>query len=89
MTSAPRSQQLGARERTSFLGFPVEISDRDVVVFTPDGDRICTTTSVKQARLIVRGYRRETRRELSNHIDKRASSQSLPGARASRPEGGQ
>lgn len=47
---------------TSYLGYPIIITDRNVTVIAPDGRRVGHTTSVKQARLLIRGYRREGRR---------------------------
>ena len=46
---------------TSYLRHPLTITETTVTVHTPDGRRIGQATSVKQARLIVRGYRRAGR----------------------------
>ena len=47
--------------QTSYLKHPLTITETSVTVHTPDGRRICDATSVRQARLIVRGYRRAGR----------------------------
>jgi hypothetical protein len=46
---------------TTYLGYPLVITETQVTVRTKDGRRIGYATSVKQARLIVRGYRRASR----------------------------
>ena len=46
------------REVTAYLGFPLEITATEVVVSTPAGRRVGRVRSVKQARLLVRSYRR-------------------------------
>lgn len=51
------------REPSSYLGYPLIISKAEVLVFTPAGRRMCSASSVKQARLLVRAYRRESSRE--------------------------
>lgn len=48
-------------ERAKYLGFPLEITHRNVTVMHPEtGRRLGTVTSVKKARLFVRGYRAAT-----------------------------
>jgi hypothetical protein len=50
------------RVETSYLGYPLVITETRVTVRTKDGRRrIGDASSVKQARLIVRGYRRAER----------------------------
>jgi hypothetical protein len=49
---------------SSYLGYPLRIGHDEVEVFTPAGRRVCSAVSVKQARLVVRAYRREGSREL-------------------------
>ena len=46
---------------TSYLGYPLTIGPDTVTVRTPDGRRLAAATSVKQARLIVKGYRRASK----------------------------
>lgn len=46
---------------TTYLGFPLTITDHAVTVRTPDGRRVGAATSVKQARLLVKGYRKAGR----------------------------
>ena len=48
-------------EPNSYLGYPLTISKKEIVVFTPTGRRVCKAASVKQARLLIRAYRREER----------------------------
>lgn len=49
-------------ESSSYLGFPLLIGDRAVVIFDPVSKReVCKVSSVKQARLFVKGWRREER----------------------------
>jgi hypothetical protein len=45
-------------ERSSYLGYPLIVTDRKITVFTPALRKITEVSSVKQARLVVRGYRR-------------------------------
>ena len=47
-----------ASEPSSYLGYPLIINNTDVIVFTPTGRRICSAASVKQARLLIRAYRK-------------------------------
>lgn len=46
------------REPASYLGYPLTIGERTVVVADKTGRTLATVPSVKQARLFVRGYRR-------------------------------
>ena len=46
---------------STYLRHPLTITETSVTVHTPDGRRIGQASSVKQARLIVRGYRRAGR----------------------------
>lgn len=46
---------------TSYLGYLLEISDRTIIVRAPNGRRMCDATSIKQARLLIRSYRRSSR----------------------------
>ena len=48
-----------AVQQTSYLGFPLHVTDTTVTVLDKTGREIGTVGSVKQARLFVRGYRRE------------------------------
>jgi hypothetical protein len=43
---------------TSYLGFPLLVTEQAVIVRTPDGRRMGSVTSMKQARLLIKGYRR-------------------------------
>jgi hypothetical protein len=47
---------------SSYLGYPLLIGGDCVEVFTPAGRRMCAAASVKQARLLIRSYRRESSR---------------------------
>jgi hypothetical protein len=58
------------RCRSSYLGYPLEITDRDVTVYDQHDRKLVTVTSIGAARLFIRGYRRvpantETRRSPS------------------------
>lgn len=53
-----RSDIVTGRVTSSYLGYPLLISDADVLVYTPAGRRMCSAASVKQARLLIRAYRR-------------------------------
>lgn len=46
---------------TSYLGFPLLISDQSVTVRTPDGRRLGVEVSMAKARLLVRGYRKASK----------------------------
>lgn len=46
---------------TTYLGFPLTVTDTLVWVRTPEGRPIAAVASMKQARLCVRGYRKEAR----------------------------
>lgn len=46
---------------SSFLRYPLLISDAGVRVFTPNGRKVGDVASVKQARLLVRWCRKEQR----------------------------
>ncbi len=52
---APR----GDATRSSYLGYPLEITNGDVSIFDRSGRKIATVASVGAARLFIRGYRRE------------------------------
>jgi hypothetical protein len=45
-------------ERSSYLGYPLHITKHTITVYTPQLRFITEAASVKQARLIVRAYRR-------------------------------
>jgi hypothetical protein len=53
---------------SSYLGYPLLISEYSVVVSTPAGRRIGRVPSVKQARLLIRGYRRVLREETGSRV---------------------
>jgi hypothetical protein len=55
---AERRDPLVTSVPSSYLGHPMLISDADVLVYTPAGRRMCSAASVKQARLLIRAYRR-------------------------------
>jgi hypothetical protein len=65
MVGRLQSRRTGPRMtvvETSYLGYPLVITETRVTVRTKDGRRrIGYASSVKQARLIVRGYRRAER----------------------------
>jgi hypothetical protein len=44
--------------RSSYLGFPLEITDRTVAVFDKRGRRLVTVASIGAAHRFIRGYRR-------------------------------
>lgn len=46
---------------TTYLGYPLTITDTTVTVRGRDGRQLGTVRSVKEARLFVRGYRRAER----------------------------
>jgi hypothetical protein len=48
----------------TYQGFPLVITDRDVTVYGPQGRRLYRATSVKKARLFIRGYRKASKEEL-------------------------
>lgn len=48
---------------TSYLGFPMVVSEDHIWVRTPEGRLVAAVTSVKQARLVIRGYRKAARAE--------------------------
>lgn len=58
-----RSVRLKAASQisTSYLGFPLLVSDQSVTVRTPDGRRLGTEVSMAKARLLVRGYRKASK----------------------------
>jgi len=58
------------REVTAYLGFPLEITATEIVVSTPAGRRVGCATSVKQARLLVRSYRRAMRPGSSSRVER-------------------
>ena len=60
----------GDRTTSSYLGFPLLITNTEVVVSTPTGRRIGRVPSVKQARLLVRGYRRLLREEQGSRVER-------------------
>ncbi len=51
-------------ERSSYLGYPLLVTARNVHVYAPasGGRRLASVPSVKQARLFVKGFRAEGRR---------------------------
>jgi hypothetical protein len=59
------------RVRATYLHYGLEITDRTVRVSAPDGRLIGYATSVKNARLLVKGYRKETRNENQSRRDSR------------------
>jgi len=61
MNGARRPVVSRDREVSAYLGFPLEITATEVVVSTPAGRRVGRATSVKQARLLIRSYRRAMR----------------------------
>jgi len=58
------------RELSAYLGFPLEITATEIVVSTPAGRRVGCATSVKQARLLVRSYRRAMRPGSSSRVER-------------------
>lgn len=55
MLRGPRRPEIVA---ASYLGYPLLIGDADIRVFTPAGRLMCSAASVKQARALIRSYRR-------------------------------
>jgi hypothetical protein len=47
-----------ACEHSSYLGFPLEITDRTVTVFDKRGRRLVTVARIGAARRFIKGYRR-------------------------------
>ena len=47
-----------ARARISYLGYPLEVTDRDVTVFDKQGRKLVTVASFGAARRFIKGYRR-------------------------------
>jgi hypothetical protein len=45
-------------EHSSYLGFPLAITDRAVTVFDKRGRRLVTVASIGAAHRFIRGYRR-------------------------------
>lgn len=47
----------------TYLGFPLLVTDHDVTVYAPEGRRLYRATSIKKARLFVRGYRKASKED--------------------------
>lgn len=47
-----------SRETSSYLGYPIEITDREVTVFDKHGRRLVKVASIGAARRFITGYRR-------------------------------
>lgn len=45
----------------TYLGFPLTITDQAVFVRTPEGRLVAAVPSMKQARLLVKGYRKASK----------------------------
>lgn len=52
------------RIETSYLGYPLLITDSFVTVRSPEGRKLASLTSVSKARRFVKDYRRMTRGEV-------------------------
>ena len=44
--------------RALYLGYPLEITERAVTVFTPEGRKVGQAASIGGARRLIRGYRK-------------------------------
>jgi len=68
LRSGRRSDIVTGRVTSSYLGYPLLISETEVTVYTPAHRRLGRVASVKQARLLVRGYRRVLREETGSRV---------------------
>jgi hypothetical protein len=49
-------------EHTTYQGFPLLVTEKFVGIHAPDGRFLCRVKTVKQARLFIKGYRKEAKR---------------------------
>jgi len=60
----------GDSETTAYLGYRLEVTATEVIVSAPVWRPIGRATSVKQARLLVRSYRRAMRPGSSSRVER-------------------